>query len=154
RVSLKHPDASFAANLAVFGVIFEKKFQQAAGANFGKPGTLTMATGPFKVDSFDGTSKLELSANPHWWKGKVDIQRVTVSYIPDDTAAALGIRSGQLDAGAGYGSPQAMASALGSGGTVYKIANGESEKWWSLNTKKAPFDDIHVRRAMSYATSR
>ena len=35
RISLKHPDASFAAQLAVFGVIFKKAFQVAAGSKFG-----------------------------------------------------------------------------------------------------------------------
>jgi|SRR5581483_4712837 len=154
RLSLKHADASFAAQLAIFGSIFEKKFQQQAGADFGKPGTLTMATGPFRPTSFDGKSKLELAANPRWWGGKVNIQRVTVSLIADDTAAALAIRSGQIDAGAGYGDPRAMASALGSGGTVYRVTWGTSHKWFSLNTRKAPFDDVHVRRAMSYATNR
>lgn len=154
RVSLRHPDASFAANLAIFGSIFEKKFEQAAGSKFGQPGTLTMATGPWRPTSFDGKSKIELVANPRWWGGKVNIQRVTINYIPDDTAAALAIRSGQIDGGAGYGDPRAMASAIGGGGTVYRVTWGTAHKWWSLNTRKAPFDDIHVRRAMAYATNR
>src|SRR5581483_5418391 len=126
----------------------------AAGANFGKPGTLTMATGPFRVTSFDGKSKIELAANPRWWGGKVDIRTVTINNIPDDTAAALAIRSGQIDAGAGYGDPRAMASALGSAGTVTKVVFGTAQKYWSMNVKNPPFDDVHVRRAVAYATNR
>jgi peptide/nickel transport system substrate-binding protein len=154
RVSLRHPDASFGLQLAASGMIFSKKFQQAAGENFGKPGTLTMATGPFRPTSFDGKTKIELVANPRWWGGKVNVGSVTINLITDDTAAALAIRSGQIDAGAGYGDPRAMASALGSAGTVTKVVFGTAQKYWSMNVKQPPFDDIHFRRAVAYATNR
>ena len=156
RISLKHPDASFAVTVAgpTGAAIFQKKFQVAAGSKFGQPGTLTMATGPFIPVSFNGKDTIEAVANPHWWGGKVEVGRLTLHLITDDTAAALAIRSGQIDGGAGYGSPQAMQSALGSAGTAYRVTWGTSEKFWGLNTKLPPFDDVHVRKAVAYAVSR
>jgi peptide/nickel transport system substrate-binding protein len=154
QITLTQPDAALPSQLAASGAIFEEKFQKTAGANFGKPGTLTMATGPFKVVSFNGSSDLELAANPLWWGGPVDIKKVSVQLITDDTAAALAIRSGSIDVGAGYGDPREMASALGSAGTVTKVVWGTSLKYISLNTTWGALKDVHVRRAIAYATDR
>lgn len=154
RIALKSPDSSLPSALAASGVIFEKAFQQQAGANFGKPGTLTMATGPFKIDSFNGKDDIQLSANPTWWGGKVNVKKVAVKLIPEDTAGALAIRSGSIDVGVGYGDPRVMESSLGNGGKATKVISPASIKYISLNTKLAPLDDIHVRRAIAYATDR
>lgn len=154
QIALNQPDAALPSELASSGVIFEEKFQKAAGANFGKPGTLTMATGPFKVVSFNGSNDLELAANPDWWGGPVNIKKVSVKLITDDTAAALAVRSGSIDVGAGYGDPREMTSALGSAGTATKVVYTTSLKYISLNTTWGALKDIHVRRAIAYATNR
>jgi peptide/nickel transport system substrate-binding protein len=47
-----------------------------------------------------------------------------------------------------------MASSLGNGGKATQVVSPASIKYISLNTKLAPLDDVHVRRAIAYATDR
>jgi peptide/nickel transport system substrate-binding protein len=154
EVTLKHPDASWAIIPATFGVIFEKKFQQAHLQTFGQPGTGTMATGPFEVDSFNGIDDMELSANPHWWGGKVNIQHVSLKVIADDQAAALAVRSGEIDVAPALGNPRTMTAAVGGSARVTTLLFDTSHTYISMNVEQAPFNDVQVRRAIAYATDR
>jgi peptide/nickel transport system substrate-binding protein len=48
----------------------------------GNPGLLIQGTGLWKVDSVNPTGGLELSANPHWWGGKVPVQHESRNVTP------------------------------------------------------------------------
>jgi peptide/nickel transport system substrate-binding protein len=74
-VTLTQPEASWQYVPAEeTSFIFEKQFQQAHKATFGLPGTLVMGSGPWIINSLDPTKDAQLTANPHWWGGKVPIQ--------------------------------------------------------------------------------
>jgi peptide/nickel transport system substrate-binding protein len=153
-VKLKHPDASFEYNLAssgTIGGIFEKAFWQAHAAKFGEPGTLLVGTGPWTVDSLDPTSGAELSANPHYWGGQVAIQHISVKFFADETSEALAYRSGALDVVPRVIQPQSfVSSAKTKLLSVPSCQNGVL----GINVTIAPFNDIHVRRAIAYAINR
>ncbi len=153
-VTLKHPDASWQYIPAYEGVIFEKKFFDEHKATFGNPGVLVQATGPWEIDSFDPTTGAELSANPHWWGGKVPIERISFKVFSTETSAALAMRAGEIDIFF-PAAPQAFAST--SGVPVISSPNageGIAVGYFGMNTKLAPWDDIHVRRAVAYALDR
>jgi peptide/nickel transport system substrate-binding protein len=149
-VTLKQPNSSWPQNMAYEGVIFEKSFEEAHKATFGQPGILVMATGPWQVDSFDPTSGIELSANPHWWGGKVPIQHISFKFFANETSEALAMRASEIDV------------AFPSDGATFAAASGAKVTSWlnnqigyfSMNTKLAPWNDIHVRRAVAYALDR
>jgi peptide/nickel transport system substrate-binding protein len=149
-VTLKQPNSIWPQNMAYEGVIFEKAFEEAHKGSFGKPGTLVMGTGPWKVDSFDPTTGIELSANPHWWGGTVPIQRISFKFFANETSEALAMRSGEIDVafpsdGASFGAA--------SGAKIVSWLNNQIG-YFSMNTKLAPWNDIHVRRAVAYALNR
>ena len=56
-----------------------------------------MGTGPWEIDSLDPTKGAELSANPHWWGGKVPIQHISVTFFGSETSEALAFRAGEID---------------------------------------------------------
>ena len=56
-----------------------------------------MATGPYKIESFDPTTGLELSANPNYWGGKVTVKHISVKFFATDTSMALAFRAGEID---------------------------------------------------------
>jgi peptide/nickel transport system substrate-binding protein len=149
-VTLKQPDSSWAQNMAYEGVIFEKKFQQEHKATFGKPGTLVMATGPWEIDSLDPTTGAELSANPHWWGGPVPVRHISFKFFSSETSEALAMRAGEID----VAFPNDGATFAGaSGAKVTRWLNNQIG-YFSMNTKLAPWSDIHVRRAVAYALNR
>jgi peptide/nickel transport system substrate-binding protein len=146
-VTLKRPDSSWDSTLAWQGGIFEKAFQQAHASTFGQPRTGVMATGAFEVQSLDPTSGLELTANPHWWNGPVNVKHVSEKFFADETSMALAFRAGQIDV-AFPQAPIAFASAANA-----KLVNAGAYIIGKLamNYHVGPFSDIHVRRAVAYA---
>jgi peptide/nickel transport system substrate-binding protein len=152
RVTLKRPDASWQFVPALFaGQIFEKKFADAHRGELGKPGVLTMGTGPWEFDSLSPTSGLELSANPHYRGGKVSIQHISVKFFADQTSAALAMRGGEIDVVPTVGDARAFAAS--SGASMISVP-GCAANYLSFNTQSAPWNDIHVRRAIAYAINR
>jgi peptide/nickel transport system substrate-binding protein len=132
-------------------MIFEKKFGDAHKGTMGRPGVGIMGTGPWVLQSFDPTRGVEFSANPRYWGGKVAIQRVSVKTISDTTAQALAYRTGQIDFVPSVIDVRGFESAAAAK-TVSVASCGQSNI--SLNTGVAPWNDVHVRRAVAYAMNR
>jgi peptide/nickel transport system substrate-binding protein len=150
-ITLKHRDPSWKYVPAYEGAIFEAKFQQEHKTTMGRPGVGVQATGAWEVNSFDPTTGLELSANPHWWGGKVNVQHISVKYFADETSAALAMRSGSLDV---FFPEDARAFASTSGLKVTGVPSAYIEGYFALNYHMGPFSDVHVRRAVAYAINR
>jgi peptide/nickel transport system substrate-binding protein len=150
-ITLKYPYAPWSAETAGAFPIFEKKFQDEHKATMGQPGTLIMGTGPFEIDSFDPTTGIELSANPHWWGGTVPVKHVSVKVFANETSEGLAFRAGEIDVASDVLNPKAFAST--SGATLVS-APAFAEGYFSMNVNQAPWNDIHVRRAVAYALNR
>jgi peptide/nickel transport system substrate-binding protein len=157
QVTLTHPDPNWAYSAAEYScLVFEKSFQQAHKATFGQPGTLVMGTGPWKFDSLDPTSGAELSANPRWWGGKVNIEHLSIKFFggaTSENSEALAFRAGEIDAvGPGsIGNPKAFAATAK---TKLLVTPSLWVVSFPMNTRAAPWSDVHVRRAVAYATDR
>ena len=150
-VTLKKRDENWKYVPAVYAPIFQKKFADAHPETMGRPGVLTMGTGPWKYDSFDPTTGVELSANPKYWRGAVPIQHISIKLINDETARALALRSGQIDLSFDVSNAKAFEAA--SGANVQGVP-GCFQTFFGMNVKKAPWNDVHVRRAVAYAINR
>lgn len=149
-VTLKRPDAAWTPVLATVGGIFEKKFQQEHGASFGKPGVGLMDTGPMEIQSFDPTTGVELTANPHYWGGPVPVKHISVKFFSDDTTLALAMRAGEID----IAYPQSTTSFQSTCGCKVTSAPGDTSADVVMNVTMAPWNNIHVRRAVAYAIDR
>jgi peptide/nickel transport system substrate-binding protein len=117
----------------------------------GQPGVLIQGTGPWMVTSLDPTSSIELAANPHYWNGKVNIQHISIKFFADQTSEALAFRAGAIDICFPEGDARGFASASGAR-VISKPAYGGA--LISMNPHVAPWNDIHVRRAVAYAIDR
>jgi peptide/nickel transport system substrate-binding protein len=151
-VTLTQPQASWQYVPAeATSYIFEKAFQQAHRATFGQSGTLLMGTGPWIIDSFDPTKGAVVSANPHWWGGKVPIQRITFTFYSSETSTALAFRAGEIDIDPFVSSPRSFAATSGAN---LLTASTCGNAIFSMNTTQPGWDDVHVRRAVAYALNR
>jgi peptide/nickel transport system substrate-binding protein len=150
-VTLKYPYAPFSTEATGQFPIFEKKFQQQHPSTMGQPGVLIMGTGPWQIDSFDPTTGLQLSANPHWWGGTVPVKQITVKFFASETPEALAFRAGEIDAANNVLNPRAFSST--SGGSIVS-APAFSEGYFGMNVNEPPWNNIHVRRAVAYALNR
>jgi peptide/nickel transport system substrate-binding protein len=151
-VTLKHPDASWQFVPTQYGTeIVEKRFYEAHRSTIGKPGVLTMGTGPWKFDSIDPTTGVELSANPDYWGGKTKIDHISVKFFANENSEALAFRAHAIDAAPYITNPRGFASTAGS--KVIGVPSCQ-QAYFSINTKTAPWNDVHVRRAVAYAINR
>jgi peptide/nickel transport system substrate-binding protein len=132
--------------------IFEKAFALAHPGTFGEPGTLTMGSGPWEVTSLDPTTGVELSANPSWWGGKVNVQKISIAYFSSETSLAIAMRAGQIDFDPQVGAPKSFASTADV--HILTSPNSCSVGFFSMNVQAAPWSDVHVRRAVAYAIDR
>src|SRR5581483_148688 len=149
-VTLKHPDASWPVQPAVSPGIFEKSFHQAHKKTFGQPGTLIMATGPWKLESLNPTSGAELVANENYWHGKVNIDRISFKFFADETSEALAFRGGAID----LAFPSSVTSFAATAATKIINVPGVTPQYLALDIVDPHWSDIHVRRAVAYAVNR
>jgi peptide/nickel transport system substrate-binding protein len=152
-VTLTHPDASWRDVPATLGApIFEKSFAEAHQKTLGNPGVLIEGTGPWEFDSLDPTKGATLSANPHWWGGKVPIQRITVTFYSTQTSETLAFRAGEIDLDPLVNNPRSFSATSGVKLLSYPPACGGD--LFSMNTLDPPWNDVHVRRAVAYVLDR
>jgi peptide/nickel transport system substrate-binding protein len=151
-VTLPGPDPAWKYTPALtFTGIFEAKFAEEHKNTFGKPGTLIMGSGPWEVDSLDPTSGAELSANPHWWGGKVPIKNISVKVYSSETSLALAFRAGEVDLAPEIVDARSFAST--SGVTLLSTPSCQ-DGFLTMNTQTPPWNNIDVRRAVAYALNR
>jgi peptide/nickel transport system substrate-binding protein len=148
-VTMTHPDAAFESWLCWESPIFQKKFQEEHPTNMGQPSVGIMGTGAFVLDSWDPTTGMELSANPHWWGGPVRVQHVSVKFFANDTSEALAFRAGEINVAFPAGGSFASTS-----GARVEWAPSDYTGFFSMNVHVAPWDNIYVRRAVAYAIDR
>ena len=60
-------------------------------------GKAAIGTGPYRFVSWVPNDRVVMQANPSWWGGKPDWQRITLRFIPNNAARVAALLSGQVD---------------------------------------------------------
>ncbi len=151
-VTLTKPDAAWAVVPAGDNLgIFEEKWFEAHKSTFGQPGTGVMGTGPWVLGSYNGTTSAELTANPHYWHGAVNIKKVSAQFFSSETSEALAFRDGEINLAFPIDN---KAFASSSGQPLTTVPSYAVQGCFFMNVLQKPFDDVHVRRAIAYALNR
>jgi len=96
-IHTKKPDPLLPGRLAFYGgQIVPKKYLEQVGndAFNAKP----VGTGPVRFVSWTKDDRLVLEANPDYWGGKIDADRVIFRPIPETAPRVAGLLKGELDA--------------------------------------------------------
>lgn len=116
-----------------------------------------VGNGPFVLDSWKSRDELKLVKNTNYWdKDNVRLNGIIFSMITDNNTEAELYQKNELD---WLGLPIShsistdLLQHLKSQGKVssYKVAG---TFWFAFNTQKAPFDDVRIRKAFSFAINR
>ncbi|MEU5695866.1 ABC transporter substrate-binding protein [Actinosynnema sp. NPDC020468] len=151
-VKLKFADPTARDNLSVISYVQSKKVAEAAGAALGTSTGLPVGTGPYVFKS-SGPDKIALERNPKYTTAPPKAKAVSFVPIKDDNTGQLAMRSNSIN-GAQVTNVKQIGQWNGISGaqTVQLPANVTS--YLTLDTSKAPFDDIHVRKAVAYSIDR
>ncbi len=150
---LKIPWTALPAVLAgVQGMMLSPAAVEQAGADLARA-PLGAGTGPYQFVEWVSDDHLTVKANPNYWGGPVGYQQITFRFLGDENARLAAFKAGDL---------QIMTAALSE--TARKAQDGEDagavqvirpptagQTVLYLNTAKAPFNDVRVRRAMLLA---
>jgi peptide/nickel transport system substrate-binding protein len=149
-IKLKQPSAVFPAVLGFTSEVIEKAAAEKIGEKaLGTPGHMLIGTGPWKLDSYTPEASVELSRNPYWTGTPQPAQKITVDLFKTEASLALALRSGAIDGTFFDETPKTFANIPGNRPLV---APGTTVEYVSANTQLAPFNDVHVRHALAYAS--
>lgn len=151
-VKLKYAWAPLIADLALFanGIVPNKYGGKTAEQFYTAP----VGTGPFVWGGWKKGQSLSVKANPKYWQsGKPYLDGVTWTVVADASTRKLQVQGGQIDIDdtPDWSSLASLKSASGVKAVTYPSTQID---YIAFNQKRAPFDDVHVRRAISMAIDR
>lgn len=120
---------------------------ESAYAADGKVNPVGTGSGPFRLVSVGGTTSATLDRYDGYWGEKAKAAGIDVSFVPDGTARAAAIRSGEAHIAEAVPVSQA---ALLDPQTVSEVPMPRTNTLY-LNTKSGPFADPAVRAAVREA---
>jgi peptide/nickel transport system substrate-binding protein len=150
-VKLKRPDATWPQVVAFSGQIYEKAAAEKAGEKaLGTPGHMLIGTGPWKFDSFTPEASVHLSRNPYWSGPPQPAAKVSFTFFKSEASMALALRSGAIDGTSAYNTPKLFTNVP----SVHQLSPALRgiAYYLAINTAFPPFNNVHVRRAIAYAT--
>lgn len=145
RLSLKKPDAIFIHTISSLGLMSPTCVDK--NGQFAKP----VGTGPFQFVEYSEGRQLVYQKNEDYWGEKPKVDKVIIKIIPDFNTRAMALESGEIDV-ADY-LPAEILHKLETDPrfTVVRRIPSPCPNWIGMNTKKEPFDDVRVRKAVNYA---
>jgi peptide/nickel transport system substrate-binding protein len=152
RIELKHPWAPLLADLSLFsnGIVPDHYGGKSKSAFYDHP----LGTGPFEFDSWRKGQYLRVVRNPHYWQpGKPYLKSVTWQDVSDANTRALQLEGGQIDVDQ---APDwsSLSSLKKAPGVAVRLFPSTETDYIAFNEKRAPFNDVHVRRAIASAIDR
>ena len=151
-IKTKYPWAPLLADLACpsNGIIPNKY----AGRDKKTFYTSPVGTGPFVWDTWKKGSKLTFKKNTKYWrKGLPYLDSVSWQVVPDDNTRNVMIQgnTAQINENPPFSTIDQLKGVQGVAVTLFPSTRTD---YILMNEKRAPYDDVHVRRAISYAIDR
>jgi peptide/nickel transport system substrate-binding protein len=116
----------------------------------GSPQDLLLGSGPYKVTEFEPGSHATFEATDTWWGGVPEIKEIRFDFIEDDATRLLAFTQGDIDFALNIPVDQSEQWEAVDGATVQFVAD-RSYYGLTFDPTVKPFDDEHVRKAVSYA---
>ncbi len=145
------PNPSVPAALADETVfpIYDVETVEAIGEDSLKLAGKGVYTGAYKIAAVD-EREMSLERNEHYWQGTPPFERVSILFVSDPQARILAVQNNEADISL-YPQTQNKRMLENREDAFFKLS-GKSTGGPSLffNVKIAPFDDVNLRRAVSF----
>jgi ABC-type transport system substrate-binding protein len=150
---LTKPDQSFVHTLAMrFAAPVPREEVLARGADFKRR---PVGTGPFRLASWDRGVRLVFERNPYYFKpGLPYVEHVVLEEALKRDTAFLRFRNGEVDIMPHMTSADRLLLAKPAWKDSSAVAPRADTYGLFMNVELAPFDNLHVRRAVAFAIDR
>jgi len=158
QIKVDTPNTLLLGNMAQFGhsILNPKVVQPHMTAddpyadNWLKTNTAGTEQGPFMLDSWTPGDSWVLVPNPNYWGEQPKMKKIIFKVIPDASARLAQLQSGAVDIA--YGLPLKDIKTLQSDPNITVADNTtRGVVFIGMNQNTAPFDNVKVRQAISYA---
>ena len=117
--------------------------------------TKPVGTGPFKLDNWAKGSAITLAKwDGHRDAAKIKLQKVTFRFINDPAAQVAALLAGDIDGMPRFGALQALKQFQGDKRFTVEVGSTSGKGIVAINNRKAPLNDVRVRRAIAHAIDR
>jgi len=156
RFTLKQADATTLSRLSESLGISVITSPKSTPANaFAKGFNQYAGTGPYRLTQYTPGQRAVLEAYPRYWGTKPPTRRIIIVFYADSAALAAAVESGQVDIGYRSFSPDDIKRLSAAGKLqVTRSAQFPSVRYIVFNVTAKPFDNVKIRRALSYAVDR
>jgi peptide/nickel transport system substrate-binding protein len=137
------------------GYIVCKKAVEKAGAldrALGHTKEEVVGTGPFKFLEYRPKDRIVLVGNSDYWEGKPIIEKLTIKFIPNNTAREIAIFKAEVHGYSGTANQQWLKHMRSKGIIAQPMGPGDLKAIY-FNLRVKPFDNKKVREAFAYACS-
>ena len=110
-----------------------------------------VGTGPFRFSSWDPGVEIRLERNDDWWGDKPALETVRFLVSADPTVRSRRLLSAEQADLIDNIAPQTLGALEAASDVVVVREPGLNMAYLSMNTTKAPFDDVRVRQAVQLA---
>ncbi len=152
-ITLKQPWAPFLADLCNFNMVVGCKayYDKVGAEGYNKA---PLGTGPYMAAEWVKDDHITLEANPYYHEaGYPKTKQIVFSVVTDDNTRLMQLQAGQADIVSEV--PLSMAPVAEKDENLnFQMFDSTQQRYFILNTTKAPFDDIKVRQAFEYAVNK
>jgi peptide/nickel transport system substrate-binding protein len=137
-------------------IISPKALADNAGSDHAQTYLKTHAdgTGPFQLTAFNRGQNYELTRNDAYWGNKAKFAKVDIRIVPDMGTQRLQLQSGDLDVILHSFPVAEIPSVQANKDLAVKDFSSFLQSLLYLNTNKAPFSDLAMRKAVAGAIQR
>ena len=146
EIQTRRPFAPFLATLATYpvGIVNPREFR--LRGDKARP----IGTGPYRFVRWRRGDRIVLARNVGYWGGTPKVKRLVFAVIPGAQQRLNGLESGTVDMIFGL-QPKLRPLVQLHPDLRLLSAGAPNIAYLAMNTRRPPFDDIRVRRAVNYA---
>lgn len=152
EVTLEAPTPYFSSLLTFTTYLpINKKLDQ-ANPDWAKSADNYVSNGPFRLTKWEHNNVIEMEKNPNYWdKDVVKLDKIVFTMVEESSTELLMFENNEIDWGANPPLPE-LERLLAEDKVIINPYLGTY--YYLFNVTREPFDDVRVRKALTYAIDR
>lgn len=150
RFKLNAPYGIFHRQISYVNLMSKAYFEKVGDQGYA---TKPVGTGPYKLVRWVKDDRMELEANPDYWRGAPAIKRATLRPIPSEASRIAALASGEVDLVPAL-PPSSLDQLKSNRDLEVNTAPSFRVIFVAFNVNKAPLDNAKIREAIDVAIDR
>lgn len=116
--------------------------------NNGEHALAPVGTGPYAFSEYAVQDHVTLVKNDKYWGEPASLDKITIRFIASSSELLVNYQAGAIN---GFTANAGITEQVDKNASVINVGNSNAVQMLALNNSSAPFDNVKVRQAVSYA---